>query len=287
MKTFREYVARLRSRTRDFVKRNLMPLIALGLLACLVLGFFFNRIVVLIHPGELGVLWRMSSGTEIETVYREGLHLLLPINKMYVYNVRKQEFSDSIDVLTFDGLTLRVDYTARYYPDKDTLTLLHQRVGQDYLNVVVRPDIRAVIRTLFGQYRPEEIYTSQKAIQDLVSELSKSRLSAKFVVLDDVPIEKITLPSHITKAIEAKMVQQQLEGEYAFRLSIATKEAERLRIESDGLRTYNENLSRSLNPSVLQWHGVTATRELAKSDNAKVVVIGAGESGLPIILGKD
>jgi regulator of protease activity HflC (stomatin/prohibitin superfamily) len=223
----------------------------------------------------------------IDTVYREGMHAILPFNKMYIYNMRKQQFSESIDVLTLDGLAVNVKYTARYYLEKDTLTLLHQRVGPDYVNVVVRPDVRSVIRTWFGQYKPEEIYTSQTAIQLRVSEQSKVRLAARFVTLDDVLIEVITLPKRISEAIESKLSSQQREAEYIYRLAIAQKEAERLRIESAGVKLYNDTVNKSLTPSILKWHGIKATEELAKSPNAKVVVIGAGNSGLPLILGKD
>jgi regulator of protease activity HflC (stomatin/prohibitin superfamily) len=288
MTTIRERAAGVLTRSRAYLRQHAVQVIVPVLLVCFLVVFFFDRVFISIHPGELGVLWRrLGAGTVIETVYREGLHVILPLNEMYLYNVRKQQFSDSIDVLTLDGLTVKVQYTTRYYLDKDTLPLLHQRVGPDYVNVAVRPDVRAVIRTVFGQYQPEQIYTSQRAIQERVSELAKTRLAARFVALDDVPIEAITLPTRITQAIESKMVQQQLEGEYAYRLSIATKEAERLRIEADGVEVYNNTLNRSLTPFVLQWHGIRATQELAKSPNAKVVVIGASKSGLPLILGKE
>lgn len=288
MKSFREWFTSFTSRSNIFARRHALSLISLVLLTSLVFAFFFDRIVISIHPGELGVLWRrLGEGTVIDTVYHEGMHIILPFNKMYVYNVRKQRFSDSIDVLTLDGLTVKVKYTTRYYLEKDTLPLLHQRVGPDYVNVVVRPDVRAVIRVMFGQYKPEEIYTSQKAIQVRISEYSKTILSGRFVTLDDVPIEAITLPTKISEAIEAKMAQQQREGEYIYRLSIANKEAERLRIESAGIKFYNDTVNQSLTPAVLKWHGIQATQELAKSPNAKTVVIGSGTSGLPLILGKD
>ena len=288
MKSIREWLAVFRCRSSVFVRRHALSLISLGLLVCLIVVFFFDQIVISIHPGELGVLWRrLGAGTVIDTVYREGMHVILPINKMYIYTIRKQQFTESIDVLTLDGLTVRVKYTARYFLDKDTLPLLHQRVGPDYVNVVVRPDVRSVIRALFGQYKPEEMYTSQKAIQLRVSEQAKVRLSARFVTLDDVPIEAITLPAKITEAIEAKLVQQQREAEYVYRISIAQKEAERLRIESAGMQLYNDTMNRSLTPSVLQWHTIQVTGEFARSPNAKTVVLGAGTSGLSLILGKD
>jgi regulator of protease activity HflC (stomatin/prohibitin superfamily) len=144
-----------------------------------------------------------------------------------------------------------------------------------------------VIRIVFGQYKPEEIYTTQRAIQERISVLSKTHLEARFVALDDVPIESITLPTRISDAIETKLAQQQVDQEYEYRLSIASKEAERRRIESDGIKVYNNTVNSSLTPSVLSWHGVQATENLAKSPNAKVVVVGAGKSGLPIILGNN
>lgn len=275
-------------RIKQYVRQRAVPLISIGLLACLLFLFFFDRIVISVYPGELGVLWRrLGSGTVLDRVYGEGLHTILPFNQMYKYNVRKQQIRDSIDVLTLDGLTVKVNYSARYYLDKDTLPLLHQSVGPDYVNVVVLPEVRSVIRTQFGQYTPEDIYTSQKAIQVLVSERSKVRLSSRFVTLDDVPIESLTLPKSISTAIESKLEQQQLERGYVYRLSIAQKEAERLGIESEGIQRYNDTVNRSLTPSILKWQGIQATEALAKSPNAKTVVIGAGETGLPLILGKD
>jgi regulator of protease activity HflC (stomatin/prohibitin superfamily) len=288
LKSIRDWFAGFICRSNAFMRRHALSLISLFLLLILVVAFFFNHIFISIHPGELGVLWRlMGTGTVIDTVYREGMHVILPFNQMYVYNMRKQQFNESIDVLTLDGLTVKVKYTARYYLEKDTLPMLHQRVGPDYVNVVVRPDVRSVIRTWFGQYKPEEIYTSQTAIQLRVSEQSKVRMAARFVTLDDVLIESIILPTRISEAIESKLSQQQLEAEYIYRLSIAQKEAERLRIESAGMKLYNDTVNSSLTASVLKWHGIKATQELAKSPNAKIVVIGAGNSGLPLILGKD
>jgi regulator of protease activity HflC (stomatin/prohibitin superfamily) len=286
MRAFRDWTIRQGRQLKAFLRRNTPYVVLLLFLTGFCAVFFFDRIVISIHSGELGVLWRrLGGGTQIDTVYREGIHFILPINRMYVYNTRKQQLADSIDALTVDGLTVTVRYSVRYFLDKDVLPLLHQRVGPDYVNVVVRPQIRSVIRVVFGQYKPEEIYATQKAIQERVSVMSKVQLEARFIALDDVPIESVQLPKRISDAIEAKMVQQQVDQEYLYRLSIANKESERLRIESLGLKSYNDTVSASLTPPVLSWHGVQATRELAKSPNSKVVVVGAGKNGLPLILG--
>ena len=107
-------------RCRVFARRQTPPLIVLALLAALFVAVFFPRIVISIRPGQLGVMYRLlGGGTQIDTVYREGLHFILPFNKMYVYNVRKQQFADQINVLTVDGLTVAVRYSARYFLEKD------------------------------------------------------------------------------------------------------------------------------------------------------------------------
>jgi regulator of protease activity HflC (stomatin/prohibitin superfamily) len=286
--SIRNWTAARYQRAKAFTRRQAPYLILLTFLLGLVVIFFFNWIVITIGPGELGVLWRrLGGGTVVHSVYPEGLHLILPINRMYIYNIRKQRFSDSIDVLTVDGLTVHVEYSVRYLPNPDVLPLLHQKVGPDYLNVVVRPEVRSVIRTVFGQYKPEEIYTTQKAIQERVSMMSKVRVEARFVSLDDVPIERISLPKAIADAIETKLTQQQLAEEYTYRIAVANKEAERKSVEAQGQKRYNDTVNTSLTPSLLEWQGIMATEALAKSDNAKVVVIGGSKSGLPLILGRE
>jgi len=269
-----------------FLKRQ-TPFAVLGTIL-LAMGFviFFNRIVISINPGELGVLWRrMAEGTVLDRTYSEGLHFILPFNRMYRYNVRNQKIDDQLDVLTVDGLTVKVDYSIRYYLKSENLPLLHLKVGPNYADVVVKPEVRSTIRTIFGQYKPEEIYTSQRAIQEQVNEIAREKFQALYVALDGVPIHKIELPKMISNAIEEKLATQQRDKAYIYRMSIAKKEAARLLIEANGLKNYNKTLAESLGPDLLTWYGVKATEQLSKSDNSKVVVIGNSKDGLPIILG--
>ena len=277
-----------RQRLQRFTRRNGPYIIILIFIFFFLFVYFFNSIVISIYPGQLGVLWlRLGGGTVVETPYGEGVHLILPINRMYVYDTRKQRISDAIDVLTADGMMVHVEYSVRFYPNRELLPLLHQSVGPNYASVVVIPEVRSVIRTIFGQNRPEEIYKSQKEIQEHVLSLAKNRLEMRYVSLDAVPIELIVLPKRITDAIEAKLAQDQLRQEYDFRLAVAEKEAKRKVIEAGGQNTYNTVLNASLTPELLRWQGILATRDLATSNNAKTVVIGQGANGLPIILGRD
>jgi len=288
MSRLKQFFGRSYNRAAAALRRNAPYLVLLAILFAFAFIFFFDKIVVTINSGESGVLWRrFGGGTEVYKSYGEGTHVILPTDKMYIYSLRKQQLSDSIDALTLDGLTVKVKYTVRYFIHTDLLPRLHQRVGPDYVEVVVKPEVRAAIRTIFGQYKPEEIYTAQRAIQERVSERARAQLQARFVSLDDVPFENIVLPPRISEAIETKMVLQQNLAEYQFRSDIAAEEARRKEIEARGISEYNKLVQASLNPQVLQWYGIQATQELAKSPNAKTVVIGSGKSGLPIILGKD
>ena len=240
-----------------------------------------------VYPGELGVLWRMlGGGTQIDTVYREGMHLILPFNKMYVYNVRKQQFTDSIDVLTVDGLTVGVQVFRALLPGEGhsaavapaRWTGLCERGGEARGQVGDADRFRTVQAR--GNLHQPEVHPGARQANS-----RRAAWEARFVSLDEVPIESVTLPAKISDAIEAKLAQQQIDQEYAYRIDIAAKEADRKRIEAAGIRDSNNTINASLTPSVLAWQGISATQELAKSPNAKIVVIGAGKSGLPLILG--
>src|SRR5664279_2062536 len=111
MRSIQAWIASQYRRLRVYLRRHAPYVILLLFLLAFFVIFFFNRIVISIHPGELGVLWRrLGGGTQIDTVYREGVHLILPINEMYIYNVRKQQFTDTIEILTVDGLSVSVRY---------------------------------------------------------------------------------------------------------------------------------------------------------------------------------
>ncbi len=272
---------------KNFIHKQRPYLVLLLFVTIFICIVCFNRIFITVDPGERGVLWlRFGGGTVVNRIYGEGLHVIWPFNKMYVYSIRKQKISDTIKVLTLNGLTIEVEYSVIYYPTIPLLPMLHQRVGPNYPKTIVFPEVRSVIRSVIGQNRPEDIYTTQKLIQSRVSDMSKARLESRFISLDYVPIERISLPKKISDAIESKLAQQQLEQEYEYRLAVAKKEATRKEIEANGLKNYNKVLSKSIDSKILQWQGIMATKELAKSDNSKVVVIGAGEEGLPLILGK-
>jgi regulator of protease activity HflC (stomatin/prohibitin superfamily) len=276
--------SRLRVVGRD-IKENLAHLlIALLILAILVI-VLAPRIIVTVRSGEAGVLFRRFTGTELTRIYTEGLYVIFPWDQMAVYNVRLQTHEMNFRMLTATGLPVELRVAVRYQADARLLPQLHVQVGPDYLNKVVVPEVEAVLRRHVGQYSPEEIYTTKRGLLDSIVINSITAAEKRYVNVDDVLIKMVTLPQAVADAIERKEVYDQQEKEYVYRLAIEQKEAERRRIEAAGIQNYQRIIKETLDEPLLRYHGIQATKDLAKSNNSKMVVIGSGGNQLPIILG--
>ena len=157
-----------------------------------------------------------------------------------------------------------------------------------YLDRILLPTIRSAARSVVGRYTPEQLYSSKRdAIQAEIFEETKKIVEDQHIVLDEILVRDVTLPPTIKEAIERKLKQEQESLEYEFRLVTAEKEAERQRIEAQGKADANRILSASLTDKILQDKGIEATLKLSQSPNAKVVVVGSGDDGLPLILGNN
>lgn len=279
-----EYLERAR---RDrFLRRQIY--LVLGLLATVVVvAALWERVVISIKSGEAGVLYRYFSGTEMTNIYGEGLHLIWPWDRMYIYNTRLQTEERSYRLLTNSGLPVDIKVAIRYRPDVRLLPRLHVTVGSDYLSKVVFPETEAVLRKAVGQYGPEEVYTSQRGFLESIVITSLTNVEDRYILIDDVLVRAVDLPPLVRDAIERKLALNEERKAYDYRLEIEEKEAQRKAIEARGIETYQNTIKQSLTPDLLRWQGIQATRDLATSTNAKTVVIGAGEGGLPLILGND
>ncbi|MBG0780684.1 MAG: prohibitin family protein [Bacteroidales bacterium] len=268
----------------DFKK--ILP-IAIIVGAVLLLIIFWSRMTVTIPAGHGGVLFKLfAGGVDTEKTYKEGFHFLAPWNSMYLYETRQQEVAEEMNVLSSNGLEIRVDFSAWYQPNWDKLGFLHSQIGTDYMRRVVIPSLRSAARSVVGRYTPEQIYSTKRdAIQIEIFDETKKLLDEKYVQLNQVLIRSITLPPTIKTAIESKLKQEQEALEYEFKLEKAEQEAERQRIDAEGKARANKILSESITESILREKGINATLKLAESPNSKVVIIGNSGDGLPIILG--
>ncbi|MAM18597.1 MAG: prohibitin family protein [Christiangramia sp.] len=257
-------------------------------IAIIILIIIIAKSAVTIDSGEAGVLYKTFGGGVVtdEPPLSEGFHVVAPWNKVYVYEVRRQEIFEKMKVLSSNGLDIQLDASAWYMPKYNELGKLHQEIGEDYLNRIILPTIRSAARSVVGRYTPEQLYSSKRdAIQREIYAETKKILDDQYIVLDEVLVRDVTLPATIKDAIERKLRQEQESLEYEFRLTKAEKEAERQRIEAEGKARANSILSQSLTDKILTEKGIQATLELAKSGNSKVIVIGSGENGMPLILG--
>jgi len=229
----------------------------------------------------------LVAGLKVDRVYDQGLKIIAPWNRMFVYSTRIQEDRSVMEVLSANGLTIRAELSYRYRPIQEKIGYLHNEVGENYHERIIIPEIRSATREIIGKYLPEELYSSKRdSIQTEIFLLAAERIKGKYIELDAVLIRDVGLPDKLKQAIERKLEQEQVSLEYEFRLTRAQKEAERQRIEAEGKAVANRLLSQSLTDKILRDKGIDATLKLAESPNSKVIVVG-GSDGLPLILGNN
>ncbi|MFD0991951.1 prohibitin family protein [Tenacibaculum geojense] len=249
---------------------------------------FISKSTETISSGEAGVLYKTFGGGVAvdEPPMGEGFHFVLPWNKVYVYEVRQQELFEQMQVLSSNGLEIKLEASAWYHPQVEKLGLLHREKGESYLDRVIKPAIRSAARSVVGRYTPEQLYSSKRdVIQDEIYAETKKILDKQYIQLNEVLVRDVELPPTIKDAIERKLKQEQEALEYEFRIAKAKKEAERQKIDAEGKAAANKILSASLTDKILQEKGIEATLKLSQSSNSKVIVVGSGKNGLPIILG--
>jgi len=263
-----------------------MPL----LIVIIALVIIISRSSVVIGSGKAGVLYK-TFGKGVVTdrpPLTEGFHLVAPWNRVFVYEVRQQELYEQMKVLSSNGLEIQIEATAWYQPKYESLGKLHKEKSEQYKERVLQPAIRSAARSVIGRYTPEQLYSEKRdAIQKEIFEETKEIVEDQYIQLNEILVRDITLPQSIRDAIERKLKQEQAALEYEFRNRAATLEADRQRIEAQGKADANRILNASLSDNILREKGIEATLKLAESPNAKIVVVGSGENGLPLILGNN
>jgi regulator of protease activity HflC (stomatin/prohibitin superfamily) len=249
---------------------------------------------IAIKPGQAGVIYRiLSDGMATSKQYNEGLHVIYPWDDMFIYDVRYQQATHTIDVLSADGLKYDAEMTVRFRLRPENIGLLHKNIGPQYLEKLLYPVLASRMRYEISKYRVEEVYTSKRdVIENNVSAWLKQPAALaidenKYLDVVDIHIRSIALPPSIAHAIEAKLIQQQEMLEYAFRIEKESKEKQRKEIEAEGIKLYNTIIKDSLSEDLIKWQAVTSTFELAKSSNAKIVILNSAKGEFPIVLGDE
>lgn len=239
-----------------------------------------------ITSGEAGVRYSPFGGTDLSQTYGEGLKVHAPWVNVITYDVKVQQGEEAITALSSNGLTISMDVSIRYRPNREQLPQLHVDYGPDYFEKLVQPELRSAAREVVGQYTPEQLYSSRRSeLQSEMFERIRDAVEGQYVQLDALLIRDVSLPEQIQQAISDKLEEEQEVLKYQFTLQRDSLEALRKKIEAEGQAEYQRIITASLSPNFLQFKGIEATQQLATSPNAKTIIVGGGEGGLPVILG--
>jgi len=273
---------------KRFFEENRMTFVVFLLIVLFIIVYLAPHIFIFINAGQAGVLFRRFFGGVVTTnVYGEGFHIISPWNRMTLYDMRVQQIPIEYDVLTKNGLRVKVKLSIRFHPKYETIAVLHQRIGPNYVEKIVIPVAESSVRSIVGEGTAQDLFSLRADIITTINSKAEMGLNLNFIALDEILIRDVVLPESIQNAIENKEIQKEAYEAYSYILKKEREETIRKEIEAFGWKSYNNLISESLNPKVLKWMGILATKELAESKNAKVVIMGNGSQGLPVILGSD
>jgi regulator of protease activity HflC (stomatin/prohibitin superfamily) len=245
-------------------KRTQVSIITAAIIGVLLL-IFGSQMFYVIRPGERAVIFKkFSGGLDKDNIFAPGFHIIAPWNEMIKYDVKEQKSEETMDVLDKGGLSINVDVTVIFNPVHNSIGFLHENIGKDYVSVMVIPNVRSSVRAVTGRYTAEEIYSTKRGeVETDITEATRKALAAKNIDMKDLLIRSIILPEKIKSAIETKLQQQQEALAYQFRLDKEESEADRRRIEAQGIADYNRIISASITKNILLQKGIDATLELA------------------------
>jgi regulator of protease activity HflC (stomatin/prohibitin superfamily) len=310
---------------RSFIWRHLPAMTTAFLVALLMIVALWPFVVITVPSGRVGVLWKRFNGFDIycwcfvgrgtlldpRELREEGLHLIAPWDRLFIYDLRLQSASQTINAISKDGVNVTAQMNIRYQLAHRSVAVLHKFIGPQYLDTVVGPEIGSQAREVISKYTAEEVYTSRDAIQEQVRSSTQKSLGANLnklvqpeameqpdpkhyndflqgaIQILDTLVLSIELPAAIVNAINRQTEQFYLIQEYKFRVEREAEESRRKQIEANGIAAFQQTVSKGISDSYLRWRGIEATLLLAQSPNAKVIVIGSGKDGLPIILNAD
>lgn len=282
------------SRVNDAVRRIGRPMMAGGI-ALAIIGLL-TRVFVQIDAGEIGI--KTLFGRVQPDILNSGLHIVNPLVEVHKTDARTQNYTmsgvhdegtkqgdDAIRVLTADGLEVVIDLTVLYRIIPGDAPRLLRETGLDYENKIVRPLTRTKIRDNAVYYDAVALYSSRRdEFQNRINKSIETDFRKRGLMLENILVRNITLPAGVKATIEQKIQAEQEAQKMQFVLQKERQEAERKRVEAQGIADYQRIISEGLTDKQLQYEQIKAMRELAGSDNSKMIIMGAGKSGTPVIL---
>ena len=251
--------------------------------------FLWPFVVFAVRPGEVGVLYRLfTTGTVTTHFYEEGIGFKWPWNRIYFYEMRTQAVDEMVNGLAHDGLRVGVSITVLFRPVIENVGILHKTIGPDYVTRLVRPLSVAAVRNVIGKYDPHDLYRrDDNRLEAWITAELKDERDEALIEYQNVIVRNVVLPPVLDQAITRKLTEEQNTEAYEYLIAQAEQEAQRQRVQAIGIQTFYSIIADALSPQLLTWRGIEATIQIARSNNAKVVIVGGGKDQLPLILGSD
>src|SRR6266567_2070303 len=263
---------------------NALRLVGLAVIGFLAVIFLFSA-VTRVDSGAVGVLTLVGRVTG--EALPEGMHLINPLKTNHELSIRTQEIKETASVPSSEGLVMNLDTSLIYHLNPDKAADVYQKIGPRYMDVLVEPNLRAAIRESTASHTANALYTGEREmVAKQIYDQLVQKIGGRGITVESVLLRDIQLPASLKSSIESKQQAEQEALAMNFRLQKETQEAQRKRIEAAGVRDFQQIVAQGITPSLLEWKGIEATENLAKSPNSKVVVIGNNKNGLPLILGQ-
>jgi prohibitin 1 len=271
-------------RVVDLQGGTALRLLGLGFIGLLVVIFLFSA-VTRVDSGAVGVLTLFGRVTG--EALPEGIHLINPFKTNHELSIRTQEIKETASVPSSEGLVMNLDTSLIFHLNPQRAADVYQKIGPRYQEVLIEPNLRAAIREATASHSANALYTGEReAVARQIFDQLASLLGQRGFIVESVLLRDIQLPATLKASIESKQQAEQEALAMSFRLQKEKQEAERKRIEAAGIRDFQQIVAQGISSQLLEWKGIEATENLAKSPNAKIVVIGSGKNGLPLILGQ-
>ncbi len=253
-------------------------------LVIFIVAIFIFASITSVKSGHVGVLTLFGRVTG--EVLSEGIHVVNPFKVNHEMSVRTQEVKESASVPSSEGLVMNLDTSLIFNLNPQRAAEVYQKIGPNYIAVLIEPNLRAAIREATAAHTANALYTGEREmVAKQIREQLATLLGKRGINIDSVLLRDIQLPTTLKASIEAKQQAEQEALAMNFRLQKETQEAQRKRIEAQGIRDFQQIVAQGISPQLLEWKGIEATENLAKSANSKIVVIG-NSKGLPLILGQ-
>jgi regulator of protease activity HflC (stomatin/prohibitin superfamily) len=235
------------------------------------------------HTGVIDFLGYVSDNT-----LKPGVNIVNPMANVEKMSIKTQELKELMSVPSKEGLSVDLEISLLFKLDSEKANDIYKTVGPDYADIILVPQFRSVVRGVTARYEAKALYTAsrEKLAGEILVEL-ENLVGPRGIIVEQAPLRQIQLPDRLTKSIEEKLQAEQESQRMEFILTREKQEAERKRIEAKGISDFQTIVSQGLSDQILRWKGIEATEKLANSQNSKIIVIGSGKDGLPIILGND